>query len=135
MKVTIAIIGGLLFVGQGAYASTQNNPFLLPSERKTEVKEKTVIEAPVECAVTEVESENVQDLAALLAQEIKEKEDLPPEFQPAVLGNWTRADVESSRYIGLINGFKVYFHNEKRVFFSLDMSKAEIKDNEEKGLL
>lgn len=131
MKMHIAIIGGILAFSHVAIASTDQpnkpgNPFLLPSERIVIKEEPVVVEAK------QCESNKESELASLLAKEIKDVP-LAPEFHPDVLGEWTKKDIESSRYIGLINGFKVYFHNEKKIHFSLDMSK--FKSTNEEGSL
>jgi hypothetical protein len=133
MKMHIAIIGGVLAFSNVTNASTNqpdqpNNPFLLPSERIV-IKEEPVV-VVVEAKQCEPNKEN--ELAKLLAKEIQEVP-LAREFHPDVLGKWTKKDIESSRYIGLINGFRVYFHNEMKIHFSLDMNK--FKSTNEKGSL
>ena len=123
MKLKSIVIGSLMLISQGSLANDETNPFLKPSERVA-VEEISLDEL----ALDNCEDKSEEGLADMLAEEIKEN--LPPEFNPDVLGEWTRADVENSRYIGESNGHRVYFHTEKQVYFTLDLSRAN-KSNDE----
>lgn len=119
------IIGGLLLVSGCALADNANNPFFMPSQRvdiENQGKEMLSVE---QCEAKFEKSDEEASLADLLKKEIgADKESDDPKYHPDVLGSWTKADIDSSRFIGDINGFKVYYHPTENVYINLDLSKA-----------
>lgn len=122
MKTRLLIVSGLVLFGGNVSASTSSdNPFLRPSEREALViEQETNFEIENQCS-----EEFVRGMAEQLAKEIEMQE--PPQFQPEVLGNWTRREVEESKYIGETNGVKVYFNERLKQYIYLDITKAKNK--------
>lgn len=122
MKTRLLIVSGLVLFGGNVSASTSSdNPFLKPSEREAVVIEhEASLEIENQCS-----EEFVRGMAEQLAKEIEMQE--PPQFQPEVLGKWTRREVEESKYIGETNGVKVYFNERLKQYIYLDITKAKNK--------
>jgi hypothetical protein len=130
MRVKLLIIVALLLVNQATYASgnQKNNPFLPPSER---IVQEIAPPPPPVCQKSDSETASAEALTALLEKEMaasKNNLNNEPDLPPGAYKDWTKEDVQKSRFIGQINNFRVYFHNEKQVFFNLEINKAKLLD-------
>ncbi len=117
LKLSAAALGMLL--SQLICASeTSGNPFLKPSQRGDALGYGQMPASPESCAEytgTMHPHYSMGSAPAPTNQDI---------YHPEVLGQWTREQVDAARYVGQLNGHRVYYHEAKASYIRLDLSKA-----------
>jgi len=116
MRISKIFICGFIVFSSTVFSENSKNPFLVPSEREG-LKSGSL--NPEQCGEEKKEQIEMRNFDNFMENYIEH-----PEFHPLVLGDWSKRDIEISRYIGEVNGNKLYFNEEKQVYISLDLSKA-----------
>lgn len=104
----------------------ENNPFVAPSQRLTIKDEPEQIK---ESSCEQIDSES-QNLTKMLEMELNKPIDEGLNLPDGSYKDWSKNDVEKSRFIGEINGYRVYFNSEKQVYFNLDTDVARSIETE-----
>lgn len=119
VKTAGTVVMAIQLIMASAYVSAQQssdetNPFLPPSKRIVKLAEPEPIKEGISCDDPGASIDTLNDI--LLADSANNPAASIPNDQKDY---WTQDDINQSKFLGEINGHRVYFNELKQVYFNI----------------